>query len=97
LFVANNLIAEEELKFKLYPPEQQDQRIVIQGGLPTMPGLEGVVMPQLNGHATNGDDVLAPPVPQIESSGKESSDPPPTNGQGPDTHDSAPETKGGEP
>src|SRR6516165_9069368 len=42
--IANNLIAREELKFKLYPPEQQDQRIVIQGGLPVMPGLEGVVM-----------------------------------------------------
>src|SRR6516164_6322497 len=63
--IANNLIAEEELKFKLYPPEQQDQRIVIQGGLPVMPGLEGVVMPQLNGHATNGH-ALAPPAPQIE-------------------------------
>src|SRR6516164_3283338 len=52
--IANNLIAEEELKFKLYPPEQQDQRIVISGGLPVMPGLEGVVMPQLNGRSTNG-------------------------------------------
>ena len=63
--IANNLIAREELKFKLYPPEQQDQRIVIQGGLPVMPGLEGVVMPQLDGHATNGH-ALAPPAPQIE-------------------------------
>ena len=63
--IANNLIAREELKFKLYPPEQQDQRIVIHGGLPVMPGLEGVVMPQLDGHATNGH-ALAPPAPQIE-------------------------------
>src|SRR6516165_10921374 len=45
--IANNLIAEEELKFKLYPPEQQDQRIVIQGGLPELPGTS-IVMPELN-------------------------------------------------
>src|SRR6516162_9723422 len=53
--IANNLIAEEELKFKLYPPEEREQSIVIRGGLPVMPGLEGVMMPQLNGHATNGN------------------------------------------
>src|SRR6516165_2231439 len=62
--IANNLIAQEELKFKLYPPEQQDQRIVIQGGLPVMPGLEGVVMPQLNGRSTNGHG-LEPPAPAV--------------------------------
>jgi hypothetical protein len=84
--------AKEELQFKINPPEQRDTVIRVEGGLPIMPGLEGVVMPQING-ATNGHDVLAPPAPQIESSGKESS----TNGQGPGTPDSAPETKGGEP
>jgi hypothetical protein len=64
--IANNLIAEEELKFKLYPPEQQDQRIVIQGGLPELPGTS-IVMPELNGHVTNGH-ALEPPGPAIESS-----------------------------
>jgi hypothetical protein len=32
--IANNLIAEEELKFKINPPERRDSRIVIQGGYP---------------------------------------------------------------
>ena len=48
---------------------EHEQRIVISGGLPTMPGLEGVLMPQLNGHATNGHAALAAPsdaVPAIE-------------------------------
>jgi hypothetical protein len=77
---------------------EHEQVIRVEGGLPVMPGLEGVVMPQLNGHATNGPDVLAPPVPQIESSSPESeSVVPPTNGQGsgPGSHlpqNAAPET-----
>jgi hypothetical protein len=80
--IANNLIAEEELQFKISPPETRDTTIHITGGLPELPGCN-VMMPQLNGHATNGHDVLAPPVPQLESSGKESSN----NGQGPETMD----------
>src|SRR6516165_5864530 len=80
--IANNLIAEEELKFKLCPPEERDQVIKIQGGLPVMPGLEGVVMPQLNGHATNGHHAaLAAPVdavPAIEAAHKaQDPEPPP--------------------
>jgi hypothetical protein len=80
--IANNLIAEEELKFKLYPPEEREQSIVIKGGLPVMPGLEGVMMPQLNGHATNGNGhALAAPtdaVPQLESAPKaQAPEPPP--------------------
>ena len=86
----------EELQFKINPPEERDQVIKIQGGLPVMPGLEGVVMPQLNGHATNGHDVLAPPVPQLESSGKESVSSP-TNSGSPLAPNGAPETQGGEP
>jgi len=58
--IANNLIAEEELKFKLSPPEHQDQRITITGGLPVMPGLEGVKMPVLNGHAVSEQLLTAP-------------------------------------
>jgi hypothetical protein len=85
--IANNLIAEEELKFKLYPPEERDTVIKIQGGLPSLPGAENLIMPQLNGHiVTNGHDALAPAepaVPQIESSQNESVTPnDPTNGQG---------------
>jgi hypothetical protein len=52
-----------------------EQVIKIQGGLPVMPGLEGVLMPQLNGHATNGHGhALAAPadaVPAIECSPNE--------------------------
>jgi len=62
--IANNLIAEEELKFKLYPPEERDTVIKIEGGLPQLPGAENLIMPQLNGHATNGNGhaALAAPV-----------------------------------
>jgi hypothetical protein len=64
--------AREELAIKQYNAgsTEHEQRIVISGGLPTMPGLEGVLMPQLNGHATNGHAALAAPtdaVPAIES------------------------------
>ena len=51
--IANNLIAEEELKFKIYPPEERDQTLTIRGGLPTLPGCENLIMPQINGHATD--------------------------------------------
>src|SRR6516165_1991463 len=72
--VANNLIAEEELKFKLYPPEEHDQVIKIEGGLPRIPGAENLIMPQLNGHATHGNGhALAAPtdaVPAIEAAHK---------------------------
>ena len=65
--IANNLIAREELKFKLYPPEQHDQVIKIEGGLPPLPGCN-VTMPTLDhGPAVNGH-ALEPPVPQIEAS-----------------------------
>src|SRR5215831_1793659 len=72
--IANNLIAEEELKFKLYPPEERDTVIKIEGGLPQLPGAETLIMPQLNGHATNGNgQALAAPVdavPAIEAAPK---------------------------
>jgi hypothetical protein len=78
--IANNLIAEEELKFKLYPPEERDTVIKIEGGLPQLPGAENLIMPQFNGHTvTNGQGALAPPspaMPAIESSPK-SKDPGP--------------------
>src|SRR5262245_5931924 len=64
--IANNLIAEEELKFKIYPPEDRDQRIVISGGLPQLPGCENLIMPQLDGHATNGNGhALAAPTAEV--------------------------------
>src|SRR5215813_11714460 len=48
--------AREELAIKQYNAgsTEREQVIRVEGGLPVMPGLEGVVMPQLNGHATNG-------------------------------------------
>src|SRR5262249_31587365 len=75
---------------------EHEQIIRITGALPELPGTS-CVMRQLNGHATNCHAALAAPadaVPAIESS---STDSIPTNDHGPDTHDSAPETKGGEP
>jgi len=81
--IANNLIAEEELKFKLYPPETRDTTIRIEGGLPQLPGCENLIMPQLNGHATNGHGhaALAAPVdavPAIEAAPKaQDPEPPP--------------------
>jgi hypothetical protein len=73
--------SELELK-KINVDGPGEQRIVIQGGLPVMPGLEGVVMPQLNGHATNGHHAaLAAPVdavPAIEAAHKaQDPEPPP--------------------
>src|SRR6516164_1878906 len=94
--IANNLIAEEELRYKISPPEERDTVIKIEGGLPQLPGAENLIMPQLNGHATNGHAALAAPtdaVPVIESSATASAQPSPnesTNGHGP-------EGQGGEP
>src|SRR5262249_7717216 len=81
----------EELQIKQYNAGAGDheQVIRVEGGLPPLPGCN-VTMPVLNGHATNGHDVLAPPAPQIESSAIESSN----NAQGPDPPDSVPETQG---
>ena len=68
--IANNLIAEEELKFKLYPPEQRDTTIHITGGLPSLPGTN-ITMPVLNGHAVSEQLLSAPTdvVPDVSSSG----------------------------
>ena len=79
----------EELQIKQYNAGAGDHETVIkiEGGLPRLPGSD-VIMPTLE-HGANGHDVLAPPVPQLESSGKESVSPL-TNGQGP-------ENQGGEP
>ena len=57
--IANNLIAEEELKFKLNPPETRDQTITIRGGLPSLPGTN-ITMPVLNGHAVSEQLLTAP-------------------------------------
>jgi hypothetical protein len=57
--IANNLIAEEELKFKISPPETRDTTITIQGGLPSLPGTT-ITMPVLNGHAVSEQLLSAP-------------------------------------
>jgi hypothetical protein len=48
--IANNLIAEEELKLKMIAAGETtgEQRIVISGGMPPLPGCE-IIMPELNG------------------------------------------------
>jgi hypothetical protein len=57
--IADNLIAEEELKLKLAasPGHQPEQRIIIGGGLPPLPGCD-VIMPQLNGVSGHGMELL---------------------------------------
>jgi hypothetical protein len=57
--IANNLIAEEELKFKISPPEQRDSTIRVEGGLPSLPGTS-ISMPQLNGHTADARALAAP-------------------------------------
>jgi hypothetical protein len=57
--IANNLIAEEELRFKINPPETHDQKIFIEGGLPALPGTS-ITMPQLNGHVADARALAAP-------------------------------------
>ena len=58
--IANNLIAEEELKFKIYPPEERDTVIKIEGGLPKLPGAETLIMPVPNGRAVSEQLLSAP-------------------------------------
>jgi len=57
--IANNLIAEEELKFKISPPDQRDTTIRVEGGLPQLPGTS-ISMPQLNGHTADACALAAP-------------------------------------
>src|SRR6516162_2554657 len=57
--IANNLIAEEELKFKISPPETRDTTITVVGGLPALPGTT-ITMPVLDGHAVSEQLLSAP-------------------------------------
>src|SRR5262245_50906604 len=75
--IANNLIAEETLKFKISPPETRDTTITIRGGLDPLPGTN-ISMPTLeHGTVTNGH-ALAPPSPVVADDAGMNS----TNGQG---------------
>ena len=78
--IANNLIAEEELKFKISPPETRDSTIRIEGGLPALPGTN-VTMPVLDGRSVTNGHALEPPppvVPAIESApNSQDPEPPP--------------------
>ena len=61
--------SELELK-KINVDGPGEQRIVIQGGLPQLPGCENLIMPQLDGKPTTNGHALAAPadaVPAIES------------------------------
>ena len=70
--IANNLIAEEELKFKISPPETRDTTITVVGGLPALPGTT-ITMPVLNGSAVSEQllsapkDVVPPDEPQLRT------------------------------
>ena len=56
----------EELQIKQFNSgtTEHEQVLTIRGGLPVMPGLEGVVMPAINSHPSNGH-ALAPPEPAV--------------------------------
>jgi len=76
--------AREELAIKQINAgaTEHEQVIRVTGGLPVLPGCENLIMPQINGQATNGHAALAAPtdaVPAIESTQHGE----PTNGQGP--------------
>src|SRR5262245_36019530 len=62
--IANNLIAEEELKFKISPPETRDTTIRIEGGLPALPGTS-IVMPVIDGKPVTNGHALAAPEPAL--------------------------------
>src|SRR5262249_26496700 len=52
--------AKDELQYKISPPEQRDQVIRVEGGLPPLPGSD-VIMPTLeHGPVTNGHALEAP-------------------------------------
>src|SRR6516162_8518251 len=57
--IAHNLIAEEELRFRVNPPETRATTITVQGGLPALPGTS-ISMPQLNGHVADARALAAP-------------------------------------
>ena len=67
---------------------EHEQTIRVVGGLPELPGTS-ITMPTLDGHAVNGHDALAPPVPQIEGTNS-------TPGMN-STNGSDGETQGGDP
>src|SRR5262249_35827903 len=67
-------------QFKINPPEQHDQIIQVQGGLPSLPGTR-IDMPQLNGHDARA---LAAPTDVVPSTNPIQEDPPnefPTPGE----------------
>jgi len=49
----------EELAYKTSPPDQRDQTIRIEGGLPALPGTN-ITMPVINGHAVSEQLLTAP-------------------------------------
>jgi hypothetical protein len=57
--IANNLIAEEELRYKISPPETRDTTIRVEGGLPSLPGTR-IDMPLVNGHTADACALAAP-------------------------------------
>jgi len=79
--IANNLIAEEELKFKIYPPETRDTTITVVGGLPPLPGTT-ITMPVLNGHAVS-EQLLAAPTDVVPPEAQKEFTPAELKAQGP--------------
>jgi hypothetical protein len=63
--IADNIIAEEELKLKLAAHGGQPSVIRIEGGLPELPGTN-IIMPEIN-QGTNGHIIDHEPRPAIEA------------------------------
>jgi hypothetical protein len=51
--------AGQELELKVNPPEVRPQQIQIVGGLPTPPGCENLIMPDINGHQIDAIESVA--------------------------------------
>jgi len=65
----------ENLQLKISPPETHDQKIVISGGLPALPG-SNITMPVLNGHAVQ-EQLLSAPADVVPSDPPENEFPTP--------------------
>ena len=102
--IANNLIAEEELKLKLTAQGGHPNQIIhIEGGLPPLPGTN-VIMPEMNGAQGQGgelqnghtiDHIPAADPPAIEAEDqKTNSDPPAIEAEAQKTNSGTPEGQG---
>jgi hypothetical protein len=63
--ILNALVEEQKLLLAQGGPAEQ--HITISGGLPPLPGCDGMIMPPINGHSIDAEVVAALDAPQTES------------------------------